>query len=184
MEFSEKAKENTRKYGIDLPQVEAAVEPVPAAASYSKNSLRAPWGETYTLHASGQYPSHEFPEGDGPYYVVTLTRGQEGEETVLSTHAVPTSILADRQHGKPLEMLRRLANDPSFRVEVSVWGNPGAHLQGATIAPADGQGVQAQDGSEERIVLEDLARLHKGLVQILLAFAVDATAVREHLGLG
>lgn len=185
MELTDKAKEEARKYGVHPEQVGAAVEQARGSLR-AEATLRAPWGRIYTLYA-GRFPTTRFPGGDAPYHVVVLTEYWGEEEVALGVHVVPEGILDVGQRGHPPEMLRALAHHERYGLEVSAWGHSGPFTAPQTIPRArGGEGVRLTETPPpgHEVVLEETAQYREGAVEILLAFAVDAAAVRESLGLG
>lgn len=178
--MTERTKEHARKYGIGLAPIERAVTEARGSLR-AEATLRAPWGRIYSLYAARS------PAWDAPYFVVVLTEKWGDEEVAISVHVVPETILAVGLRGHPPEMLRRLAHHERFGLTISVGGHQGRFAVSQTIPGAgDGQGVRLQDTPPpgHEVVLEEMVRCEAEEVQVLLVFAVDATAVKEHLGLG
>lgn len=122
-------------------------------------------------------------------HVVALVDEGASSRTVLGVHAVPMDLLYDREQGQPLEMLKALTMR-RYGLEVSLWDH---RMRFATRRPAEpplqcveseGMGMTERPAEGHVVAFQDSARCVDGIVQVLLAFAVDATTVRADVGLG
>lgn len=166
MGFSRQAKDHLRQYGISKGQARAA-HPV-------REGVTAPWGETYSLHVRE-------PTAWEPFYIVSIV--EDGTGQVQGVHVVPDNDFLPATEGRrPLKLLRRLLGQ--YRLPASVWGHGGFYLvpdvTDGPHAPAKGEkNVSVREENPDAVV-QDLTRfsMDNGL-QIFMAFAVDAAAVRE-----
>lgn len=181
LNLSDEARVHVEAYGLDLGWLEEASQPHPDA-DRSTEYARAPWGAEYAFHSSG------IPHLEAGQFVA-ITQRDTGQ--IVGVHVVPVSILTDHEHGRPIAMLAKLAHDPRFRVEVSVWGNLGTYilpedrgrptvLRRVTGAPPGVVIVEPKGGVVVQAVVHNE---EDGPVWPFLAFAVDAAAVRDAIGL-
>lgn len=169
LEPSEEARQHAEAYGINLEWIQEATPPKPGEGL----GLEAPWGARYSLYVRGPTTWEDFP----------LVAIVDAGGTVQGVHVVPEE-LSDR---RPLKMLRALAGRHGLRT--SVWGHEGHYFppvdMGTPRRPVEGaEGVELLEDAS-RPAVQDLTRFSEddGL-QLFMAFAVDATAVREAVGLG
>lgn len=190
VKLSETAARHLEAYGLDSDDLKAAVEgapqEIPAEGIRTSTRLSAPWEGTYLLHSWHLRLDGEKVE---TAHIVALVDEGATPRTVLGVHAVPMDLLYDREQGQPLEMLKALTMR-RYGLEVSLWDH---RMRFATRRPAEpplqcvestGMGMTERPAEGHVVALQDSARCVDGVVQVLLAFALDATAVRADVGLG
>lgn len=190
VELSETAAQHVEAYGLDTNILKAAVEEapqeIPVDTPRTSIGLSAPWEGTYMLHSWPLRPKEEKAETG---HVVALVDEGASPRTVMGVHVVPMDLLYDREQGRPLQMLKALTMR-RYGLEVALWGH---RMRFATRRPAEpplqcveseGMGMTERPAEGHVVAFQDSARCVDGIVQVLLAFAVDATAVRADVGLG
>lgn len=172
MEISERAKGHARKYGIPP---ELLSDP----RRNREDTLELPGedGATYTLYSKDV--TGWFPQAA---HVVALVEGDEAQRSVRSAHLVPAGLLEDRD--KPLDALRKLAG--RYGLEFRLGNTTAPFFAQERVRRAGSREAFSLDGSALRghAVVEDVTyRTGGDFLHVLLALVVDATAVREALGL-
>lgn len=145
--------------------------------------LNTPWDDDRIYYlCAREFTAQETKQGECRY-VVPLLREDDLEPELLSLHVVPADMVGEND--KAERMLRNLADRFGLGVKVGSETGPYFASDGEVRRAAEEEKVEvAEDAPAGHTVLKE-ARIRVGddYVKVLLAFAIDATAVAEHLGL-
>lgn len=168
--FSDRVKAN--EYGVRMNHIRSVV-----ASPDQTQVLTTPDGERdYYLY------SREVTEVEPHRHLVVMTEPRDRDEVVMGVHPVPSGIvlLGD----EPTMMLRKLANAFGHTIEV---GNTRAKFIVSDEVPMPSGKAQVLNivgaPKDHELDAEFMIKKTNGTVQVLLAFVIDVTALKERLGI-
>lgn len=184
--LSEDARRNADAYGLSLYEIERVI-----SDPQRRERIKPPWqekGGAHFLYSCG-FEARELEEGASRYVVGLVKVAQsDAPPLVLSLHAIPMEDAGSSENPKPARLLEGLAHGLS-----GLGIRMGSQKAQFFIAGTRWDQIPRSGGPEfevlgrapegHTVVKERRIQVGEDVIRILLAFAVDATGVRNRLGL-